>query len=120
MASLKDKDRTRATKVDMGSGSVGQFCKKNDVQRKVQGRASAIRACYEMQLQMQSELKGKVTLQWIIDLTGTVKGVNVVGNTTSNNKLGECISKIIGKIHFQKPEGGMCIIRWPFVFSPGI
>lgn len=98
---------------------MGQFCKKADVQRKVQGRAAAIRACYEMQLQMKPDLAGKVTLQWIIDLTGVVKGVKTVENSTGNKKLDECISRIIGKIRFQQPEGGMCIIRWPFVFTPG-
>jgi len=89
------------------------------VQRKVSGRAAAIRACYEMQLQLKPDLAGKVTLQWIIDLTGRVNGVKAVDNSTGNSKLQECISKIIGKIHFQPPQGGMCIIRWPFVFSPG-
>lgn len=119
LASLKGRDRKRASRVKLGSGSMGQFCKKADVQRKVRGRAAAIRACYEMQLQMKPDLNGKVTVQWIIDLTGRVKGVKSVGNTTGNAKLGQCIAKIIGKIHFQKPNGGMCIIRWPFVFTPG-
>ncbi len=119
LASLKGRDRKRASKVKLGSGSMGQFCKKNDVQRKVKGRSAAIRACYEMQLQMKPDLAGKVTVQWIIDLTGRVKGVKAVQNSTGNKKLEQCISNIIGKIHFQPPKGGMCIIRWPFVFSPG-
>ncbi len=119
LASLKGRDRKRASRVKLGSGSMGQFCKKNDVQRKVKGRSAAIRACYEMQLQMKPDLAGKVTVQWIIDLTGRVKGVKAVQNSTGNKKLDRCISKIIGKIHFQPPKGGMCIIRWPFVFSPG-
>jgi TonB family protein len=119
LASLKGRDRKRASKVKLGSGSMGQFCKKNDVQRKVQGRSAAIRACYEMQLQMKPDLAGKITVQFIIDLTGRVKGVKAVQNSTGNAKLDQCISRIIGKIHFQPPAGGMCIIRWPFVFSPG-
>ena len=119
LAGLKGRDRKRASRVKLGSGSMGQFCKKADVQRKVRGRAAAIRACYEMQLQMKPDLRGKVTVQWIIDLTGRVKGVKTVQNTSGNKKLGKCISKIIGKVHFQKPAGGMCIIRWPFVFTPG-
>ena len=119
LASLKGRDRKRASKVKLGSGSMGQFCKKADVQRKVKGRAAAIRACYEMQLQMKPDLAGKVTVQWIIDLTGRVKGIKAVQNTTGNKKLDKCISRILGKIHFQPPKGGMCIIRWPFVFAPG-
>jgi len=120
LASLKDRNRKRASRVKLGSGSMGQFCKKADVQRKVRGRAAAIRACYEMQLQMKPDLAGKVTVQWIIDLTGRVRGVKVVQNSTKNKKLANCMKKILGKIHFQPPKGGMCIIRWPFVFSPGL
>jgi hypothetical protein len=119
LTGLKDRNRKRSSKVKLGSGSMGQFCKKADVQRKVKGRAAAIRACYEMQLQNKPELAGKVTVQWIIDLTGKVKGVKTVQNTTGNKKLDGCISRLIKKIHFQPPKGGMCIVRWPFVFSPG-
>jgi uncharacterized membrane protein YgcG len=120
LASLKGRDRKRASRVKLGSGSMGSFCKKNDVQRKVKGRSAAIRACYEMQLQMKPDLAGKVTMQWIIDLSGRVKGVKAAQNSTGNSKLDKCIGRIIGKIHFQPPKGGMCIIRWPFVFSPGV
>ena len=119
LASLKNRNRKRANRMKLGSGAMGQFCKKGDVQRKVKGRAAAIRACYEMVLQMKPDLAGKVTVQWMIDLTGRVKGARVVGNTSGNKALEKCISNIIGKIHFQPPKGGMCIIRWPFVFSPG-
>jgi hypothetical protein len=120
LASLKGRDRKRASRLKMGSGSMGSFCKKKDVQRKVKGRSAAIRACYEMQLQLKPELSGKVTMQWIIDLTGRVKGAKAAQNSTGNVKLGKCMSRIIKKIHFQPPSGGMCIVRWPFVFSPGV
>jgi TonB family protein len=119
LAGLKDRDRKRADRMKLGSGSMGQFCKKADVQRKVSGRAAAIRACYEMQLQIKPDLAGKVTLQWVIDLMGRVNGVKVVENSTGSGQLDQCMTKIVSKIHFQPPQGGMCIIRWPFVFSPG-
>lgn len=89
------------------------------MQRNVWGRVSAIRACYEMQLHVKRKLAGKVTIQWVTDLTGKVKGVKAVQNSTGSVELSRCIVKVIGKIHFQPPEGGMCIVRWPFVFSPG-
>ena len=25
----------------------------------------------------------------------------------------------IRRIRFKKPEGGICIVKWPFVFNPG-
>ncbi|GEM_PF-6938923 len=119
MAGLKDRNRKRASKVDLGSGQVGQFCKKNDVQRKVSGRAAAIRACYEMQLQIKPDLAGKVTMQWMIGMDGRVQGAKVAANSTGSPKLDQCIASVLSKIHFEPPQGGVCIIRWPFVFSPG-
>ena len=116
---LKGQIPKKSSKVELGDPELGEFCKQSDVQRKVRGRLAAIRACHEIQLQSKPDLEGEVTLQWIIDLTGRVKGVKVVGNTTGNEKLGKCMAKKIGKIHFQKPKGGMCIIRWPFIFTVG-
>jgi TonB family protein len=119
MSNLKDRDRRRAAKVKLGGEAMGQFCKKADVQRKVQGRSAAIRSCYEMVLQVKPDLAGKVTVQWMIDLTGRVQGVQVAENTTGDTRLETCIKALIGRISFEPPQGGMCIIRWPFVFSPG-
>lgn len=119
MAGLKDRNRKRASKMNLGSGAMGQFCKKADVQRKVSGRSAAIRACYEMQLQVKPDLAGKVTMQWMIGLDGRVQGAKVAENNTGSAKLDQCIASVLSKIHFEPPQGGVCIIRWPFVFSPG-
>jgi TonB family protein len=72
-----------------------------------------------MVLQVKPDLAGKVTVQWMIDLTGRVQGVQVAENTTGDTRLETCIKALIGRISFEPPQGGMCIIRWPFVFSPG-
>jgi len=112
-------ERKRPAVVDFPTGSAGVFCKEADVRRKVKGRAAAIRACYEMQLQMKPQLRGKVTLQWIVDLSGKVKGVKVARNTTGSDKLASCVSKVIGKVRFRAPVRGICVIRWPFVFNSG-
>jgi len=111
--------KRRYSKVKLGSGSMGQFCKRSDVKRKVKGRGAAIRACYETQLQNNPDLAGKVTVQWIVDLNGRVQNVEIVDNATENEALGACINETIEKIHFQHSKGGMCIVSWPFVFSSG-
>ncbi|MFH1530039.1 MAG: AgmX/PglI C-terminal domain-containing protein, partial [Pseudomonadota bacterium] len=117
MAGLKDRTRRRATRMDLGSGGVSGFCKKQDVMRTVQRRAAAIRSCYEVALQLQPDLKGKLTVKWTINLDGKVQGVQIVGNTMKNKKVETCVSKVVGRMRFMKPKGGLCIIKWPFVFS---
>lgn len=117
MAGLKDRTRRRASRMSLGSGGVSGFCKKQDVMRTVQRRAAAIRSCYEVALQLQPDLKGKLTVKWTINLTGKVQGVQIVGNTMKNQKVETCVKKVVGRMRFKKPKGGICIIKWPFVFS---
>jgi len=119
MAGLKDRDRRRASRMTLGSGGVSGFCKKQDVMRTVRRRAAAIRACYEVALQLQPDLKGKLTVKWTINLAGKVQGVQMVGNTMKNKKVERCVKKVVGRMRFKKPKGGICIIKWPFVFSAG-
>ena len=117
LAEPEEQDGPRVSMLRLGSGSMGKFCNKTDVRAKVEGQAAAIRACHETQLQLKPDLQGKVTMQWIIDLSGRVKGVKAAQNSTGNSKLAKCLSKIIGKIHFLPPKDGMCILRWPLTFS---
>jgi hypothetical protein len=117
LAGLKDKGRARASRVAMGSGGVSGFCKKQDVLKTVQRRAAAIRSCYEVALQLNPDLKGKIVLKWTINLDGKVEGVQTVSNNLNNKKVEECMAKVIGHMRFKKPSGGICIIKWPFVFS---
>ncbi|MBM4370676.1 MAG: AgmX/PglI C-terminal domain-containing protein [Deltaproteobacteria bacterium] len=117
MAGLKDRERRRTSRMDLGSGGVSGFCKKQEVMSTVTRRAAAIRSCYEVALQLQPDLQGKLTVKWTIDLEGKVQGVQVVGNTIKNQKVESCVMKVIGRMRFKKPSGGICIIKWPFVFS---
>ena len=62
---------------------------------------------------------GKRTVQWTISGDGSVTGTKTVQDTMSNNAVTDCVLRSIGRIHFMKPEAGICVIQWPFVFSPG-
>jgi hypothetical protein len=101
----------------MGTGGVSGFCKKQDVLKTVQRRAAAIRSCYEVALQLNPDLKGKIVVKWTINLDGKVEGVQTVSNNLNNKKVEECMAKVIGHMRFKRPSGGICIIKWPFVFS---
>lgn len=72
-----------------------------------------------MQLQTKPEIKGKIVMQWTIDVDGIVKSVEAAENFTGDQKLEQCVTKIIEKLHFQKPASGQCTVRWPFEFLPG-
>ncbi len=123
----------RGTKVSLSKGTKGErkivvkpaggetftgFCKKSDIQNVVTQKSKTISYCYEKELQRFRDLKGKVKMQWTIGTEGTVETVTVVEDTVKNSSMNECLKRQIQRWQFTKPEGGKCIIAYPFLFSP--
>ncbi len=114
------KRRTRqVAKLSLGSGASQGFCSRGDISKNVRMRAGAIRACYEQQLQIRPNLAGQVSVRWTIQLDGTVRDANVTASTLNNQAVENCILRAIRRIRFAKPDGGICVVQWPFVFNPG-
>ncbi|PIE66008.1 MAG: hypothetical protein CSA24_01125 [Deltaproteobacteria bacterium] len=118
-AGMGRKGKRRVGKVGIGSGQAKGFCKKSHIASVVRRRAGAIRACYEQRLQVKKGLKGKLTARWTIQLDGKVSGVSAVSNSLGDSATTNCIFRHLRRMRFQKPEGGICVVQWPFVFSPG-
>ncbi len=120
-ASLGGKAKAKATaRTSVGAGSIAGFCKEADIQRVVNARRSGISYCYEKELARNPELGGKVTLNWRIGLDGKVMKVIVESSTLGNKDVEGCMIRNVERWTFPKPEGGMCQIKYPFVFNPGL
>jgi len=112
--------RKAASRVQRGAGDVQGFCKEADIQRVVAARQSGITYCYEKELAADPELNGKVTLQWRIGIDGKVMKVLIENSTLSNKNVEGCMMRNVERWIFPKPEGGVCVIRYPFVFNAGL
>ena len=55
-------------------------------------------------------------MQWTINQEGKVKR-RIVTNTIKNSTVTDCVMRTISRIRFKKPEAGICVIQWPFVFA---
>lgn len=117
-AGLGKKKTKRTGKLKVGAGSSTGFCKKSNVKSVVRRRAGAIRACYEARLPLKPRLSGKLTAKWTIGADGSVRGVTAQGSL-KDGKVKACVLRVLRRMRFQKPEGGICVVRWPFVFNPG-
>ena len=106
--------RKKRTKYKAGSPAVRGFCAKSDVKSKVRRRSGAIRACYEKQLMRNPKLAGKVTARWTIAKDGRVMGAV---RANGLGAVGNCIAQKIRVLRFKPPEGGICLVQMPFVFS---
>lgn len=120
-AGLGGKEKRKATsRVQRGAGDVQGFCKEADIQRVVAARQSGITYCYEKELAADPELNGKVTLQWRIGIDGKVMKVLIENSTLNNKNVEGCMMRNVERWIFPKPEGGVCQIRYPFVFNAGL
>lgn len=106
-------------KVSRGKPSVGNFCKQADILRVVNSRQRGIQYCYEKELARNPELGGKVILNWNIGLDGNVMKVWVGSSTLKNGTVESCMTRSVKRWKFTKPDGGICQIKFPFVFNSG-
>ena len=104
-------------KVSKGAASVGQFCAKSNIQSVVGRGSSAIKYCFESELQLNPSLAGKVTLNWTVGLDGGVIKPYVASSTMGNAKVESCMIRVVQRWRFDPPSGGLCSISYPFTFS---
>ncbi|MCC6623507.1 MAG: AgmX/PglI C-terminal domain-containing protein [Deltaproteobacteria bacterium] len=92
-----------------------EFCNKADIQTQMRKRAGSIRFCYEKELQLDKDLQGRLVARFTIDRAGKVKGVSASGDM-KNKSVVDCVKNEISKIQFAAPDGGECVVSWPFQF----
>ncbi len=96
---------------------VGDFCDKTDIRRVVSAKANAIKYCFERQLQRKPELSGKIIAQWKVGLDGKVINASIASSTMGSRAVEGCIQRVVSRMRFAKPDGGICVINYPFVFT---
>ena len=113
------KTSKKVARLHLAGGRSTGGCDKGDIQKNVRRRAAAIRACYERQLLTKPDLAGKLTVQWTINPEGEVESIKPEGDSLGNNEVTDCVLRALRRIRFKKPDAGICVILWPFVFQPG-
>ena len=87
----------------------------------VNSNRGAIRYCYESQLMRYPTLRGKVTVDFIIDTNGRVQKVKIASNKLSQaaarDKVARCLIKFISRWRFPKPRGGKVRVIYPFSYG---
>lgn len=96
------------------------FCAKEAINRVVRAHQGGIRFCFEKELQRDPKLSGKVVAGWKIDLGGRVQFPKIEKTTLGNDRVEQCMLRNIRRWIFPKPQGGACIISYPFVFKGGL
>lgn len=117
---LGDKKKQRAPTVRAPKpGQLAGFCKEADILRVVRTRQQGVSFCYEKALARRPDLSGKLTLRWRIDLDGSLSQVQVAEDSLGDAEVAGCVRRVVERWRFPRPEGGQCVVHFPFVFTAG-
>ncbi len=105
------------TPAPVEEAEVGDFCHPGHIQRVVAARANAIQHCFELELQVDPSLGGNMIVEWRIELDGSASRAQIAESTMNNHNVEACVVRVVERMRFNEPDGGMCQIRYPFVFT---
>ena len=89
------------------------------IARVIQEHQSEIKYCYEVQLNRNPSLAGKVTVLFTIDGTGTVADTQLAETTLNNADAEKCMLAKIRRWKFPEPAGnGIVKVNFPWIFKP--
>jgi hypothetical protein len=79
-----------------------------------------IRYCYQRELTKDPNLGGKIVVKFVIAKDGTVSSAQTKATTMNNASVENCINGRFMRFKFPEPKGGgIVIVSYPFIFSPG-
>jgi TonB family protein len=90
-----------------------------EIMQVIRARLNEIRHCYEQLLQRQPKAEGKVTVSFVIGLSGSVSDSRIESSQISDQRMQGCITGAIKRWPFPKPRGSEPVnVKYPFVFNP--
>jgi len=89
------------------------------IRRVVMAHQGALRACYDMELGRNPNLRGGVTMTWNIDPGGSVASAGIAGSTIHNARVEGCVLRQVKSWHFPSSESATNVAEYPFKFGIG-
>ena len=102
--------------VRIGNATATGDLDKNIIRRYIRRKMSRIRYCYEKQLLLVPDIKGRVVATFDITSTGSVANANAKGVDVG---VANCVVSVLKTIKFPKPKNGQSVsVSYPFSFRP--
>ncbi|MBK8170925.1 MAG: AgmX/PglI C-terminal domain-containing protein [Sandaracinaceae bacterium] len=103
--------------LQMSQPRVSGYLSPEQINRVVRANQAAIRYCYELQVQRQPNLRGRIEIQWRINLQGSVTTARVESSSMHSADVEGCIVRQIRRWRFDQPDGGEVVVSYPFIFG---
>lgn len=115
-ANLSERKEKRVS-VRPGKAAIQGQLDREIIERVIRQHRREIRACYTQQLQRNPDLEGKITVSFVVDMTGNVAKSSVSKSTMNNRDVEKCITLRVRRWRFPEPKGGGVVrVNYPFTF----
>ncbi|MBC7792512.1 MAG: AgmX/PglI C-terminal domain-containing protein [Clostridia bacterium] len=105
------------TKLPGQMRAAGGSLDREEIQKVVNKHVGEIQRCYERELLKTPGLSGKVTVEWVVAMTGSVKSTRQKDSTLQSAAAVNCILSSVKSWQFPTPKGGEVVVSYPFNFS---
>ncbi len=110
---------TRVPTVRQGKAEITGSYDKDQISRVIRAHMKEVRLCYRRGLALNPNLKGRVSIKFMIDGKGKIPGAVVEKSTLTDPRVGDCIAEHMLTWTFRAPICGTSIVVYPFMFEPG-
>jgi TonB family protein len=102
-----------------GRGSKAANRASDEILRVINSHTDAINYCYKREAKLNPNLKGTVTVEFVINFNGRVGNVRIISNSTNNKKFESCIINKIRLWRFKEIDRreGNVTTRTKFIFG---
>ena len=117
-----DKRTKRVPTARVAKGTIKSPLDKDVIRRVVRSHINEVRHCYNQGLTRNPNLAGRVSVQFQIAGTGQVTAAvpTVSGTTLDDKGVQRCVANAVKRWKFPRAStGGISMVSYPFVFSPG-
>jgi outer membrane biosynthesis protein TonB len=87
------------------------------VKRVIEQHLDEITYCYETALISNPSIKGKITMEWKILMSGAVGETRIKSSTVKSPEIYGCIKSAIKTWQFPSPTGNEVVVSYPFIFD---
>lgn len=108
-----------AVRVGAGRPAASGGLSADQIARVVRQNASAIRYCYETQVQRRPNLRGQISIGFAIAQSGSVSSARVASSSMGSPDVEGCIVRVFRRMRFPQSESGDSRGTFPFNFSAG-
>jgi hypothetical protein len=89
---------------------------KEIIRRVIRSHLNEVRYCYQHELQSKPDLYGRIVVQFTITPTGQVMTAKIDQTTLNNVNVEGCVTQATRRWTFPRPENGIVVVSYPFLF----